>query len=54
MKHACLLRTAIGSMSVAAMLAASHAALFPSLEQQGRSAEIITKQWDTVVGANIQ
>ncbi|MEZ5830539.1 MAG: ABC transporter substrate-binding protein [Dongiaceae bacterium] len=30
------------------------AALFPSLEQQGKAKEIITKQWDTVVGANIQ
>jgi len=29
-------------------------ALFPTLEQQGHSKEIITKQWDTVVGANVQ
>jgi len=29
-------------------------ALFPTLEQQGHSKEIITKQWDSVVGANVQ
>jgi putative spermidine/putrescine transport system substrate-binding protein len=29
-------------------------ALFPSLEVQGKSKEIITKQWDAVVGANVQ
>ncbi len=29
-------------------------ALFPTLEQQGHSKEIITKQWDAVVGANVQ
>jgi putative spermidine/putrescine transport system substrate-binding protein len=29
-------------------------ALFPSLEVQGKAKEIITKQWDTVVGANVQ
>ena len=34
--------------------ASYEAALFPSLEQQGKAKEIITKQWDTVVGANIQ
>jgi len=34
--------------------AAYDAALFPSLELQGKFKEIITKQWDTVVGANIQ
>src|SRR5688500_3995138 len=34
--------------------AAYEAALFPSLELQGKFKEIITKQWDTVVGANIQ
>jgi putative spermidine/putrescine transport system substrate-binding protein len=33
---------------------AYEAALFPSLEQQGKAKEIITKQWDSVVGANIQ
>ncbi len=30
------------------------AALFPTLEQQSKAKEIITKQWDVVVGANIQ
>ena len=30
------------------------AALFPTIEQQGKAKEIITKQWDWVVGANIQ
>lgn len=30
------------------------AALFPTLEQQGKAKEIIIKQWDMVVGANIQ
>ncbi len=29
-------------------------ALFPTLEQQGKAKEIITKQWDTVVGADVQ
>jgi len=29
-------------------------ALFPTLEQQGKAKEIITKQWDTVVGANVK
>jgi len=29
-------------------------ALFPTLEQQGKSKEIITKQWDSIVGANVQ
>jgi putative spermidine/putrescine transport system substrate-binding protein len=29
-------------------------ALFPTLEQQGKAKEIITKQWDSVVGANVQ
>jgi putative spermidine/putrescine transport system substrate-binding protein len=33
---------------------AYEAALFPSLELQGKFKEVITKQWDTVVGANIQ
>ena len=29
-------------------------ALFPTLDQQGKSKEIITKQWDSIVGANVQ
>ncbi len=29
-------------------------ALFPSLEQQGQAKQTITKQWDTVVGANVK
>jgi putative spermidine/putrescine transport system substrate-binding protein len=29
-------------------------ALFPSLEQQGKAKEVITKQWDSVVGANVK
>jgi putative spermidine/putrescine transport system substrate-binding protein len=29
-------------------------AVFPTLEQQGKGKEIITKQWDKVVGANVQ
>jgi len=29
-------------------------ALFPTLEQQDRAKQIITKQWDTVVGANVK
>jgi putative spermidine/putrescine transport system substrate-binding protein len=29
-------------------------AVFPTLEQQGKAKEIITKQWDSVVGANVQ
>ena len=29
-------------------------ALFPTLEQQDRSKQIITKQWDSVVGANVK
>ena len=29
-------------------------ALFPPLEVQAKAREIITKQWDSVVGANIQ
>lgn len=33
---------------------AYEAAMFPSLEIQAKSKEIITKQWDSVVGANIQ
>jgi putative spermidine/putrescine transport system substrate-binding protein len=34
--------------------AAYEAAVFPSLEDQAASKEIITKQWDSVVGANVQ
>jgi len=30
------------------------AALFPTLDQQAASNQIITKQWDTVVGANVK
>jgi putative spermidine/putrescine transport system substrate-binding protein len=29
-------------------------ALFPTLEQQAQAKELITKQWDAVVGANVQ
>jgi putative spermidine/putrescine transport system substrate-binding protein len=29
-------------------------AVFPSLDEQGAAKEVITKQWDTVVGANVQ
>jgi len=29
-------------------------ALFPTLEQQGQAKQVITKQWDTVVGANVK
>jgi putative spermidine/putrescine transport system substrate-binding protein len=29
-------------------------AVFPTLEQQGRAKQTITKQWDTVVGANVK
>jgi putative spermidine/putrescine transport system substrate-binding protein len=29
-------------------------ALFPTLEQQGQFKQVITKQWDTVVGANVK
>lgn len=34
--------------------AAYEAAVFPTLEDQGAAKEIITKQWDTVVGSNVQ
>ena len=34
--------------------AAYEAAVFPSLEEQAAAKEAITKQWDTVVGANVQ
>ncbi|MGH2426471.1 MAG: ABC transporter substrate-binding protein [bacterium] len=34
--------------------AAYNRALFPTLEQQDRAKEVITKQWDTVVGANVK
>ncbi len=29
-------------------------ALFPTLDQQGQGKQVITKQWDTVVGANVK
>jgi putative spermidine/putrescine transport system substrate-binding protein len=29
-------------------------AVFPTLEQQAKAKEIITKQWDSVVGANVK
>jgi putative spermidine/putrescine transport system substrate-binding protein len=29
-------------------------AVFPTLDQQGQAKQIITKQWDTVVGANVK
>ena len=29
-------------------------AIFPTLEQQDRAKQVITKQWDTVVGANVK
>jgi putative spermidine/putrescine transport system substrate-binding protein len=34
--------------------AAYEAAVFPSLDQQAAAKEVITKQWDSVVGANVQ
>ena len=34
--------------------AAYEAAVFPTLDEQGASKEVITKQWDAVVGANVQ
>jgi putative spermidine/putrescine transport system substrate-binding protein len=34
--------------------AAYEAAVFPTLEEQGAAKEVITKQWDTMVGANVQ
>ncbi len=34
--------------------AAYEAAVFPTLDEQGAGKEVITKQWDTVVGANVQ
>ena len=34
--------------------AAYESAVFPTLEEQAAAKEIITKQWDTVVGANVQ
>ncbi len=34
--------------------ASYEAAVFPSLEDQAAAKEIITKQWDSVVGANVQ
>jgi putative spermidine/putrescine transport system substrate-binding protein len=29
-------------------------AVFPTLDQQNKNKELITKQWDTVVGANVK
>jgi putative spermidine/putrescine transport system substrate-binding protein len=29
-------------------------AVFPTLEQQDKAKQVITKQWDTVVGANVK
>ncbi|MCX7303135.1 MAG: ABC transporter substrate-binding protein [Hyphomicrobiales bacterium] len=34
--------------------AAYEAAVFPTLEEQGKAKEAITKNWDAVVGANVQ
>ena len=34
--------------------AAYEAAVFPTLDEQAAAKEVITKQWDTVVGANVQ
>lgn len=34
--------------------AAYEAAVFPSVDQQAASKKVITEQWDTVVGANVQ
>jgi putative spermidine/putrescine transport system substrate-binding protein len=34
--------------------AAYEAAVFPTLDEQGAAKEVITKQWDSVVGANVQ
>jgi putative spermidine/putrescine transport system substrate-binding protein len=34
--------------------AAYEAAVFPTLDEQAASKEVITKQWDSVVGANVQ
>jgi putative spermidine/putrescine transport system substrate-binding protein len=34
--------------------AAYEAAVFPTLDEQGAAKEVITKQWDTVVGAAVQ
>lgn len=34
--------------------AAYEKAVFPTLDEQGAAKEVITKQWDTVVGANVQ
>ena len=30
------------------------AAVFPTLDEQGKAKEAITKNWDAVVGANVQ
>jgi len=29
-------------------------AVFPSLDEQGAAKDVITKQWDSVVGANVK
>jgi putative spermidine/putrescine transport system substrate-binding protein len=34
--------------------ASYEAAVFPTLEDQAAAKEVITKQWDAVVGANVQ
>jgi putative spermidine/putrescine transport system substrate-binding protein len=34
--------------------AAYEAAVFPTLDEQAAGKEAITKQWDSVVGANVQ
>ncbi|RWO79105.1 MAG: ABC transporter substrate-binding protein [Mesorhizobium sp.] len=34
--------------------ASYEAAVFPSLDEQGKAKEVITKNWDAVVGANVQ
>ena len=34
--------------------ASYEAAVFPTLDEQGAAKEVITKQWDAVVGANVQ
>ena len=34
--------------------AAYEKAVFPTLDEQAKSKEIITKQWDAVVGANVK
>ena len=34
--------------------AAYDKAVFPTLEEQAQSKDVITKQWDAVVGANVK